>query len=705
MRIKSIFKVLLVLLIILAMIGGYDKGKCADSSATATVEFVVILNDGSTPEEVPGTKKYKNKGCFLDALKRDYRAFADASLSNYNREDVASVTLTISSEGLDTPIEIVLSQSAPGEPYTGSHTDLPPDVELTFDGVAKNESGEIIFEGSAIAILEANKVVTIVITLSPVCSICTDWLPIIVLKTSHGQIVPDGTATIEIKIGDDNDDEVLCEISHCSEKGSLSNTGSLITLENHRAQIETILTPDSSGGYSDTVTVKIDDQHGGFAVASITIEILSAQSAGAHAAVNFAPVITSISIEDNGDNTMTVTAILGDERDSANFVYRWEGEITFVGADNANPIIIEQPPASILVVLTVTNEENCTSSTAFYISPNNFEPLIAFTYVPPFGSFNNLEGIVKNVAQEDYKIAVFIKVSNGWWTKPYWNSPLITVNEDLTWSCDITTGGNDQDATHIEAFIVPNEWPPVTLGGETAIPQEVYDSALTFVSVAREMNYRTILFSGYEWTVKTSSSKLGPGPNYFSDSNDSVWVDDNGFLHLTITQRESKWYCSEVICNQSLGHGKYIFYLGSRVDQLDKNVTLGLFTWDNDPADNHREIDIEFAKWGDANTPIAQYVIQPYYYNGNRYRFDMELIDSNSIHYFEWGSDNIFFKSISGTDLDGPEIDSYNYTGSSNPTPGNENPRINLWLQGGSYLPPSDGEDVEVIVKKFGYIP
>src|SRR5574341_1745935 len=39
---------------------------------------------------------------------------------------------------------------------------------------------------------------------------------------------------------------------------------------------------------------------------------------------------------------------------------------------------------------------------------------------------------------------------------------------------------------------------------------------------------RQISFSGYMWNVKKSNGRVGPGPNYFSDSTQNVWVDLSG---------------------------------------------------------------------------------------------------------------------------------------------------------------------------------
>src|SRR5947209_5357603 len=66
---------------------------------------------------------------------------------------------------------------------------------------------------------------------------------------------------------------------------------------------------------------------------------------------------------------------------------------------------------------------------------------------------------------------------------------------------------------------------------------------------------RTLQFSGYDWVVKASDHRVGPGPNYFSDSDENISVDAQGRLHLRLTQRDGRWHCAEVISAQSFGYG------------------------------------------------------------------------------------------------------------------------------------------------------
>jgi hypothetical protein len=216
-----------------------------------------------------------------------------------------------------------------------------------------------------------------------------------------------------------------------------------------------------------------------------------------------------------------------------------------------------------------------------------------------------------------------------------------------------------------------------------------------------EDRLRTINFSGYTWKVKASEAQVGPGPNYFSADPNDVWVDGNGSLHLTITARNGKWYSTEVFTEAPLGYGTYIFTLASRVDQLDKNAVLGLFTWDAAaPANNYREIDIEFSRWGQDSGDNAQYVVQPFGTPGNRHRFPIALTGLYSTHSFKWEADQILFTSHQGSMPSlGAQIDSWLYTGADVPPAGAGNARINLWLYNG--VPPSNGQRVEVVIESF----
>ena len=229
----------------------------------------------------------------------------------------------------------------------------------------------------------------------------------------------------------------------------------------------------------------------------------------------------------------------------------------------------------------------------------------------------------------------------------------------------------------------------------------------TTLLAASHVEAKTILFSGYNWTIKNSAGKVGPGSNYFSDSSNNVWVDTQGRLHLKITKQGGRWYCAEVVSQSSFGYGTYRFYLDSAVENLDKNAVLGLFTWSDDPAWHNREIDFEASRWGQANNLNAQYVVQPYTNPQNIVRFNIPPGSIQTIHSFNWQSTSVSFLSVKGTNPaptnQSDIIQQWTNTGSDVPQAGGENARMNLWLFNGTK--PSNGQSVEVIVSKFEFVP
>lgn len=217
----------------------------------------------------------------------------------------------------------------------------------------------------------------------------------------------------------------------------------------------------------------------------------------------------------------------------------------------------------------------------------------------------------------------------------------------------------------------------------------------------------TIQFSGYAWEVKGSETPVGPGPNYFSDRAQDVWVDRDNRLHMTITYRDGKWYSTEISSVQAFGNGTFSFTLASRVDQLDENVVLGMFTWDETAQpENYREMDIELSRWGNPTEANAQFVVQPGQRDGNRRRFYLQLQGPLSTHRFVWSASAIRFSCFDGrisTHDPGSPIQAWTYTGPGVPSAGPVHARINLWLYRGK--PPADGQSVQVVVQAFQFIP
>jgi len=111
-------------------------------------------------------------------------------------------------------------------------------------------------------------------------------------------------------------------------------------------------------------------------------------------------------------------------------------------------------------------------------------PDIYFTYVPPMGSFDWVEGQINHVAPADYKVALFVRTYWGWYNKPTWDEPLTNIYPDGWWTNEYATGAGDENAYEIRAFLVPIGYTPPLLSGQP-IPQEVYDNAIDWVTIVR----------------------------------------------------------------------------------------------------------------------------------------------------------------------------------------------------------------------------
>jgi hypothetical protein len=156
-------------------------------------------------------------------------------------------------------------------------------------------------------------------------------------------------------------------------------------------------------------------------------------------------------------------------------------------------------------------------------------------------------------------------------------------------------------------------------------------------------------FSGYSWRIKTSMDTTGPQNNYFGGRDLSVTQTNSGSLLLSLAYFEGRWWAGEVYMTKRLGYGTYTFRVASPLASLDPNAVLGLFTYSDQNAYAHREIDIEFSAWAiPGQTAAGQYVVQPYTVAGNLWSFPLEHFTGPSSHSFTWLPDRIEFASWRG---------------------------------------------------------
>ncbi len=391
-----------------------------------------------------------------------------------------------------------------------------------------------------------------------------------------------------------------------------------------------------------------------------------------------------------------------------------EATVTFT--PTATNTVTSTPPATFTPTgistptPTVTPTTTSTPTQTATATPTPTGARIEWTDIPEFGDpQGQVCGQAANVNPVDYRVEVYLKVEDVWWTKPSYAMPFTSISPDGSWCCDITTGGSDRCATEIAAFLIPADAEPIICGPCPSLPE--VPNAVASCWVERSLEPRVVSFAGYEWTVKRGDCPIGPGPNYFSDKEEDVWVDEQG-LHLTISERDGIWHCTEVIHAESFGYGTYTFTVRCSTASIDPNMVVGLFTWETGaPEQAYREMDIEYAQWGDPNNPTnAQYVVQPCHEcpgcEDRCFRLQADL--TSLTHYVVWEPGQVTFRTYQGSYLDDPPaaedlIAEWSYDGSFTKEPGNENIHLNFWLVSGN--DPLDGLGDEVVVSGFKWQP
>ncbi|HEX2669220.1 MAG TPA: hypothetical protein VHM25_00030 [Polyangiaceae bacterium] len=231
--------------------------------------------------------------------------------------------------------------------------------------------------------------------------------------------------------------------------------------------------------------------------------------------------------------------------------------------------------------------------------------------------------------------------------------------------------------------------------------------AITCLVASRPARAAEVEWKGYTWTV-TNGGMAGVA----AGSPANVSVDSNGYLHLQIRKNGDAWTAAEVFTTTRLGFGTYQWQVDGPIDTFDKNVVLGFFPYG--PAagigdDGTNEIDIEYSRWGQENGPNGDWTNYPASGKtiGERsYTFSLSG-GTLSTSCFIWTSTSIEDFLLAG--LEPPSstkslLETWKYS------PDNPNTAIpqqalplgmNLWC----YAIPSDGKNVEVVVRDFQFVP
>lgn len=329
-------------------------------------------------------------------------------------------------------------------------------------------------------------------------------------------------------------------------------------------------------------------------------------------------------------------------------------------------------------------------------------PSVEILSLPPYGAPSQiLSGRVGTPVPSAFRVTVLIFVPGlGYFTKPVCAAPSAALDAQGRFNVSLNTGGSDSVATILTVLVVPAAASVPCVQGAPGIPADLASLAVARLTIPRPNPVqREIQFSGETWLVKSTPAPAGPGPNYFSDSTDNVFVDNIGRLHLKITKRGNTWYAAEVISKRPAGYGPY----SVKVDSLpvfDPNIVFGAFTWADGDV-QQREIDLlEIGKFGrPASDPSnAQNVVQPWNVAGNLNRFTLPPLAPQT-HTMSYSAEQVSFRSA---DSGGATLSQWLY-GRRPPVPGSEpvHFRLNFWLFGGA--PPSDGAEAEIIVSEAAF--
>jgi uncharacterized protein (TIGR03437 family) len=322
---------------------------------------------------------------------------------------------------------------------------------------------------------------------------------------------------------------------------------------------------------------------------------------------------------------------------------------------------------------------------------------VAFTGIPAWGQNGAVSGAVYGTTLVASQLYLFEFIPDVGWYLAGGCGP-VTVQSTGQFSVSMS-GLMDGYATRFTAYLIPASLGVPCIEASGTIPFLIQQNAIGSATIPRLPQYNNLSFGGLNWSVKTAPLQVYPGPQFYVQPNAFV---DNAGLHLRLTQCSGSWCGAEVYSNQAIGYGTYTFTVSSPLNNLDPNVTLGLFTWDAMAGDqNFREWDIEFGRWGNPSaTANAQYVVQPYNGPNNISRFLMSPAGV-STHTVTWLPNDVQFASTSG----GALISEWNYPGTSLtvPTTGDAHLHMNFYIAAGGA--PKTPVNQEIIISNFQYTP
>jgi len=117
-----------------------------------------------------------------------------------------------------------------------------------------------------------------------------------------------------------------------------------------------------------------------------------------------------------------------------------------------------------------STESGSTGTTETVAEVPSSAPSIRITSV----SDGFVTGHAEGVDASDTRVTLYIRVRGAWWgPKPYWDEPYTTINADGSWRTPYITGGVDNEASEVAAYLVPVSYNPPDLDGDESLPEEL----------------------------------------------------------------------------------------------------------------------------------------------------------------------------------------------------------------------------------------
>jgi hypothetical protein len=339
------------------------------------------------------------------------------------------------------------------------------------------------------------------------------------------------------------------------------------------------------------------------------------------------------------------------------------------------------------------------SSFAISCRSETVPPSIEFTTIPKAdaggpGVLAPVAGRAKG-ARPGQRIVLFARSDEGWWVQPFRSRPFTNIERDATWKNSIHLG------QEYAALLVDADYrPPATAHSLPEIGSGV-------VAVSRSGGTgkfvaptpKTITFSGYDWLVRQTQNDRH-GMNDYDVRN--AWVDNEGHLHLLLSERDGRWTSAELRLTHSLGYGTYSFDVRD-TSELDPSAAFSMYTFDPLGSDqNFRELTVDISRWGEPGNLNGQFVVQPETVPANVFRFAVPA--GLVTHSFRWEPGRAAFKVVRRTGTPrGEGVVAARLFTARVPTAGAETLHLTLLYDRSAARPPSKA--VEVVIEKFAFLP